>query len=135
MRVLALTLPFALVACGDPVPQPTETLSLKDGSMPVTKVANAKEKYAFVYGPTKRGGAPLVCEDINQQGLNPVAIWVTGYFTGMNTAKYASVGQSTNTEGILGEVRFYCREHPSVSLIDAVQRVYVKIEKAETANR
>jgi hypothetical protein len=51
-------------------------------------------------------------------------MWILGYWTGHNTGSVATVGRTTDGNGITGEVRLVCQSEPSLSLINAVSKVY-----------
>jgi len=53
------------------------------------------------------------------------AHWITGYWTGRNhdNANH-TVGATTDGDGIVGEVKKVCKEHPSFTLFQATGLVY-----------
>lgn len=85
---------------------------------------------AFIYNPQNERGATLVCADVTEKGLGEAELWVTGFVSGMNAAKYQSVGHTTTTSGLLGEVKLYCTKHPSDRLMNAVFRTYEQMKAA-----
>lgn len=58
-----------------------------------------------------------------------VAYWVLGFVSGMNTDSGAMVGNGTDTNGLLGEVKLYCDAHPSASIFVATALTYRKLLK------
>lgn len=85
--------------------------------------ANADET---VFGPT-RSGVQIVCADVNELGVNQsdlVGTWILGFWSGLNAAKNARVGDSTTASGVVGEVKLYCSGHPSVTLPQATLDTY-----------
>lgn len=79
-----------------------------------------------LFGPT-RNGVQIVCADVSDAGLTPtgmVGTWILGFWSGLNAAKNARVGDGTTASGVVGEVRLYCSTHPSVSLPQATLDTY-----------
>lgn len=85
---------------------------------------------AFIYHPQTMRGSPLVCADVTEKGLGEAALWVTGFVSGLNAATYQSVGSTTTTSGLLGEVKLYCAKHPSDRLMNAVFQTYEQMKAA-----
>ena len=58
-------------------------------------------------------------------------VWITGFWSGMNAASpdNNSVGMKTNRKGILGEVKKYCKDHPSNILGVAVAVVHARMAR------
>lgn len=59
--------------------------------------------------------------------------WIFGYWTGTNVASLSNspVGESTDGEGLLAEVKKVCDAQPSMRLMDAVSAVYYKTAKKQ----
>lgn len=55
-------------------------------------------------------------------------IWVMGYVSGLNSGTNGQVGQTTDGDGIMGEVRLVCEGQPSLRLIDAAAKVYLNMK-------
>jgi hypothetical protein len=57
--------------------------------------------------------------------------WILGYWSALNLVNTTnkSVGSKTDGEGVLGEVRLYCQQHPSMLINAAVSDVYVRMAK------
>jgi hypothetical protein len=53
--------------------------------------------------------------------------WAFGYFTDRNEQALALVGQGTDREGIVGELKLYCQNHPSDLFVIAIARTYEKL--------
>lgn len=62
---------------------------------------------------------------------NTYSFWIGGYWSGMNfkNPKNHIVGRSTDKEGIIEEVKLVCRAEPSVRVMEAVTRVYLRMER------
>ena len=56
--------------------------------------------------------------------------WVLGFWSGLNYANVRTVGQHTDGEGIIAEVRKVCAARPSMVLLNATFTVY-----SEMANK
>lgn len=84
-----------------------------------------------MFGPS-RNGAPFVCADLNDVGARPndtVGSWILGFWSGLNAAHNALVGDGTSANGVLGEVKLYCAAHPSVGLAQATLDTYAAMKK------
>lgn len=89
-------------------------------------IATQSNADQMLFGPT-RNGVEIVCADVNDAGLNVtgmVGTWILGFWTGLNVAKNAHVGDGTTASGIVGEVKLYCSAHPSVSIAQATLDTY-----------
>ena len=96
--------------------------------------ASADEK---MFGLT-RNGEPVVCADINAisaRADDTVGLWILGFWSGMNAANHALVGDGTTASGVIGEVKLYCTSHPSVDLPQATFDTYAVMRKSEKASR
>lgn len=85
-----------------------------------------------LFGPM-RNGAPFVCADLTDVGVttaDTIGYWILGFWSGLNTANDALVGEATTANGIIGEVKLYCASHPSVSLPQATLDTYSEMRKA-----
>jgi len=79
-----------------------------------------------LFGPM-RNGQPFVCADLTEVGASTtstIGYWVLGFWSGLNAAKDARVGDETTANGVIGEVKLYCASHPSVSLPQATLDTY-----------
>ena len=85
---------------------------------------------AFIFNVQNERGATLVCADVTEKGLGDAELWVTGFVSGMNAAKFQMVGHTTTTSGLLGEVKLYCAKHPSDRLMNAVVKTYEQMKAA-----
>jgi hypothetical protein len=84
-----------------------------------------------LFGPT-RNGVPFVCADLNEVGASTadtIGYWILGFWSGLNAANDALVGDATTANGIVGEVKLYCAGHPSVSLPQATLDTYAMMQK------
>lgn len=50
--------------------------------------------------------------------------WAAGYWSGRNLGEGRMVGQHTDFDGIMGEIRLLCAERPSMSLLAATNEIY-----------
>jgi hypothetical protein len=57
--------------------------------------------------------------------------WLAGFWTGRNmqNGSNGQVGSSTDSEGIIGEVRRVCEAEPSLQLVTAAGHVYVEMDR------
>lgn len=60
--------------------------------------------------------------------------WILGFWTAMNAYSEpgGAVGQSTDQAGIVGEVRKDCQGQPSLKLMYATYKAYIRMQKAGT---
>ena len=58
--------------------------------------------------------------------------WIYGAWSGMNFKNQSNhvVGDSTDAEGIVGEVKAMCFKEPSLPLRSATYQTYVRLERA-----
>jgi len=91
--------------------------------------ANAEQT---LFGPT-RNGVQMVCADVNDAGVTAtdlVGTWILGFWSGLNAAKNARVGDGTTANGVVGEVKLYCSAHPSVTLAQATLDSYAALRES-----
>ena len=84
-----------------------------------------------LFGPMRNGQA-FVCADLTEVGVSTtstIGYWVLGFWSGLNAAKDARVGDETTANGVIGEVELYCVSHPSVSLPQATLDTYDAMKK------
>jgi len=84
-----------------------------------------------LFGPM-RNGAQFVCADLNETGASTtdtIGYWILGFWSGLNAANDALVGDGTTANGVIGEVKLYCTGHPSVSLPQATLDTYAMMKK------
>jgi len=57
--------------------------------------------------------------------------WIAGFWSGRNMQNGGNgrVGSSTDSEGIIGEIRRVCQAEPSLPLINAAGRVYTEMDR------
>jgi len=90
-----------------------------------------------LFGPT-RNGVQLVCADVNDGGLTVtglVGTWILGFWSGLNAAKNAHVGDATTASGVVGEVKLYCSTHPSLGLAQATLDTYTAMRSSPGTGR
>ena len=79
-----------------------------------------------------RNGAQFVCADLSEVGASTtstIGYWILGFWSGLNAANDALVGDGTTANGVIGEVKLYCASHPSVSLPQATLDTYGAMKK------
>ncbi|MFL6726044.1 MAG: HdeA/HdeB family chaperone [Sphingomicrobium sp.] len=79
-----------------------------------------------------RNGAQFVCADLNELGASStdaIGYWILGFWSGLNGANDALVGDTTTANGVVGEVKLYCAAHPSVGLAQATLDTYAAMKK------
>lgn len=76
---------------------------------------------------------------IGESGVKKVVMnsWILGFWTGLNAANTLShrIGRSTDSEGVLGEVRLYCTSHPSEAILMATAEVYGQLATKEAGKK
>lgn len=85
-----------------------------------------------LFGPM-RNGAQFVCADLNEVGASTtdtIGYWILGFWSGLNAANDALVGDQTTANGVIGEVKLYCTSHPAVILPQAAFDTYTAMRKA-----
>jgi hypothetical protein len=52
--------------------------------------------------------------------------WIGGYWSGANAMNDSDhqVGNSVGASGVIGEIRLFCQQHPSVTILQAAVAVY-----------
>jgi len=57
--------------------------------------------------------------------------WIVGFWSGRNMQNGGNgrVGSSTDSEGIIGEIKRLCQAEPALLLINAAGRVYVDMDR------
>jgi len=84
-----------------------------------------------LFGPM-RNGASIACADLTEvqtTTTSATGYWILGFWSGLNAANDALVGDSTTPSGVIGEVKLYCASHPSISLPQATLDTYVAMRK------
>lgn len=78
-------------------------------------------------------GNRYVCADLTQRNpdyMSGEGQWILGYWSGLNVAFNADVGESTTSSGVYGEVKVHCASHPSLSISQATTDVYKRMKGA-----
>jgi len=86
-----------------------------------------------IFGPT-RNGVQIVCADVNELQVTAsdlIGTWILGFWSGLNAAKNARVGDITTASGVVGEVKLYCSSHPSVTLTQATLDTYAAMRGSQ----
>ncbi len=89
----------------------------------VFAMALAEPSQIAAFGIGQRTCATALAADKHISGYT----WVMGYFTGINAATDAQVGHTTDGYRIVAEVEALCRDEPALQLIDAAERVYIRM--------
>ena len=57
--------------------------------------------------------------------------WIAGFWSGRNmqNGTYSRVGSSTDSEGIIAEIKRVCQGEPTLLLINAAASVYVQMDR------
>ena len=59
---------------------------------------------------------------------NAVASWLTGYWSGLNVGRGLTVGNTTDANGILREVKLDCQKMPSATLHHSAHQTYNRLK-------
>jgi hypothetical protein len=70
----------------------------------------------------------MSCAHWLSQSFNEGEAWILGFWSALNHAKARMVGQHTNGEGIIAEVRKVCAGRPSMTLVGAAFTAYSEME-------
>src|SRR5262249_18574426 len=73
----------------------------------------------------------MSCAHWLSQSLNEDEAWILGFWSGLNHAKARTVGQHTDGEAIIAEVRKVCAARPSMPLADATFTAYSEMESTQ----
>jgi hypothetical protein len=60
---------------------------------------------------------------------NDAKNWISGFWTGLNQERSLGVGENTDFNGIVGEIRLLCAQHPSATLLAATNITYEKMAR------
>ena len=81
--------------------------------------ALAQQEQALIAGIGR-----MSCAYWRSESINEGAAWILGFWSGLNHANARTVGQHTNGEGIIAEVRRVCAARPSMTLAGATFTAY-----------
>jgi hypothetical protein len=73
----------------------------------------------------------MSCTHWLSQSFNEGEAWILGFWSGLNHANARKVGQHTNGEGIIAEVRKVCATRPSMTLVSATFTVYSEMASTQ----
>ena len=78
------------------------------------------------------GSGSISCATAVSSGLhnNQASAYTLGMWSGMNFGAKASVGLDIDAAGVLGEVKLYCEQHPSDTLLQAVVMTWNRVRAA-----
>lgn len=99
-------------------------------AMSVTSNANAQN--AVVFQPVERTNEHTVCVNLETNQLlkeNQLRQWILGFWSGINVGSGIQggafdTGHSLTSDGIIGEIKLYCKQHPSTELTRATIDVF-----------
>lgn len=86
--------------------------------------AEATEPTAFIWGGTQSCATWLSSEPQKTSGN----WWILGFWSGLNAQTNGKVGQSTDANGVIGEIKLYCEASPSSNLFQATTKVYQRFK-------
>src|SRR6266702_2704131 len=77
-----------------------------------------------VFGQGNKSCAKFLSAD--ESAVIDYNVWIVGYWSGANSLNVVdhTVGNDTDAQGVVGEVRLYCSQHPSATLFRATGDVY-----------
>src|SRR5262245_44427837 len=73
----------------------------------------------------------MSCSRWLSQSFNEGEGWILGFWSGLNLANARTVGQHTDGEGIIAEVRKVCATRPSMTLVSATFTVYSEMASTQ----
>ena len=85
------------------------------------RISTAPEGSALAQPPQAliAGIGRMSCAHWLSQSFNEGEGWILGFWSGLNFANARTVGQHTDGEGIIAEVRKVCATQPSMTLVKA----------------
>src|SRR5215475_5353320 len=88
--------------------------------------ALAQPKQALIAGIGR-----MSCVHWLSQSFNEGEGWILGFWSGLNLANARTIGQHTDGEGIIAEVRKVCATQPSMTLVKATFSAYSKMASTQ----
>ena len=94
-------------------------------------VGGPRRGRADVVRPHAQWGTVRLCgfERARRKLDDAIGYWILGFWSGLNGANDALVGDTTTANGVVGEVKLYCAAHPSVGLAQATLDTYAAMKK------
>jgi hypothetical protein len=95
----------------------------------LTVTTHAASADNWIFGP-----GLLACSDwlektkSNNGGAGVTYGWISGFWSGIDTAAGKEVGKGAGVSSVLSEMLTYCQTYPSEILSSAVQRVYIRLD-------
>ncbi len=124
LMIRFVTIGVALALCAGPAWAQKKDPADDPAPAPAPSAAAPAPGFTMqVYGP----GTISCATYLNDRSIRINADgWLLGFWTGSNRKSPAthSVGQSTDSRGIVGEVALACRGKPSTTLFDTAKLVY-----------
>jgi hypothetical protein len=93
-----------------------------------TSVARAQEaQQTWILAP-----GSISCATYMSRHQRDVEIYILGYWSGLNVKNDRNhmVGSTTDAPGIIAEVRLTCTQEPSITVWEAINRVYWRMDAA-----
>lgn len=105
-------------------------------SIAISSPVNAED--AVIFRPTEQPNVKTVCVNfVNGSAAhdNQLRQWIVGFWSGMNVGAMINggrvdVGEDITPDGLLGEVKLYCQQHPSTDIPRATMETYMKFLKS-----
>ena len=73
----------------------------------------------------------MSCAHWLSQSFNEGEGWILGFWSGLNVANARTIGQHTDGEGIIAEVRKVCATQPSKTLVTATFTAYSEMASTQ----
>jgi len=88
---------------------------------------NDQGRSVWTIGGTQSCAAWLATPESEAEGI----WWIAGFWSGRNmqNGPNGRVGSSSDSEGIIGEIKRVCQAEPSLLLINVAGRVYVEMDR------
>lgn len=94
-----------------------------------TDAAPAPQRPIMVYGYYSESCARVV-NGVSEKQDFASSLYALGVWSGFNIAYDASTGHGTDSDGIWGEIKLYCSNHPSETLINVTLKIYNQFKTA-----
>jgi hypothetical protein len=94
------------------------------GFVSTAALSRPAERVALAQQVLITGIGRMSCAHWLSQSVNEGEGWILGFWSGLNYANTRTVGQRTDGEGIITEVRKACATRPSMTLVGATFTVY-----------
>lgn len=95
----------------------------------VSNAAPAQRHMITTYGYYDESCARVV-NGVSQHQDEASKLYALGVWTGLNMGYDIATGHATDSDGIWGEIKLFCSNHPSEKLLDATVWTYFKLKTA-----